>query len=402
MRRRRRLDQRLRLLVLEVPAGDQAVDGVAEDDPGAVRPAGDVEGLRRGGAEDGELGDLVLPRALGRRPRPPARATSSSPRSSPRPRPGRADEVTITGKATRARHSAAAAAATSGVTRSALRQRQQPRQRGEPRVVLGQLALDHLEVALRVRAVQRREIQDVHQQPRALDVREEVVAEPGALGGALDQPRDVGEHELAVVGVDRPQHRLQRRERVRGDLRLRARHHATAARTCPRSGSPTSPTSASSFRCSSTGPFLARQAALGEPRRLARGGGERLVAAPARAAAGDRDLLAGPHEVVAAAVPALDVGARRHGDHEPVAVGAGHQLAQAVPAALGLEAPAPAEGLQVAQGVVAAQDDVAAAAAVAAVGPALGHARLAPERHRAVAAPSGLHFDPCAIRQHAG
>ena len=59
---------------------------------------------------------------------------------------------------------------------------------------------------------------------------------PAPLGGALDQPRDVGEHELAVVGVDRAQHRLQRRERVGGDLRLRARHHAPAARTCRRWG----------------------------------------------------------------------------------------------------------------------------------------------------------------------
>ena len=47
---------------------------------------------------------------------------------------------------------------------------------------------------------------------------------PAPSRRALDQPRDVGDHELAVVGVDRAQHRLQRRERVGGDLRLRARH----------------------------------------------------------------------------------------------------------------------------------------------------------------------------------
>ena len=75
----------------------------------------------------------------------------------------------------------AAAAATSGGTRSAFDSASSRGSAGEPRVVLGQLALDHLEVALRVRAVQRREIQHVHQQPRALDVREEVVAEPGAV-----------------------------------------------------------------------------------------------------------------------------------------------------------------------------------------------------------------------------
>ncbi len=36
----------------------------------------------------------------------------------------------------------------------------------------------------------------------ALDVGEELVAEAGALGGALDQARDVGEDRLAVLAVD--------------------------------------------------------------------------------------------------------------------------------------------------------------------------------------------------------
>src|SRR4051812_33821113 len=35
------LDQRLRLLVLEVPAHDQAIDGVTGDDPATIRAAGD-------------------------------------------------------------------------------------------------------------------------------------------------------------------------------------------------------------------------------------------------------------------------------------------------------------------------------------------------------------------------
>ena len=75
-------------------------------------------------------------------------------------------------------------------------------------------------------------------------------------------------------------------------------------------------------------------------------------------------------------------------------------LPEAVPAAPGLELAAAPEGLQVAQRVVAAQRDVPAAAAVAAVGPALGHARLAAERQRAVAAPSGLDFYARAVGKH--
>ena len=58
---------------------------------------------------------------------------------------------------------------------------------------------------------------------------------PAPVAGALDQPGDVGDHELAVVGVERAEHRLERRERVGGDLRLRAGEPRRAARTCRRS-----------------------------------------------------------------------------------------------------------------------------------------------------------------------
>ena len=158
------------------------------------------------------------------------------------------------------------------------------RERGEPRVVLGQLALDHGEVRLRVAAVERREIEHVDEQPGALDVREEVVAEAGALAGALDQPRDVGEHELAVVGLERAEHGLERRERVGGDLRLRA-GHAREQRGLARVGQADEADVGEQLEVQPQRPLLAGQAALGEPRRLPDGGLEARVAAPARAAA---------------------------------------------------------------------------------------------------------------------
>ena len=61
-----------------------------------------------------------------------------------------------------------------------LREREDARELGQPRVVLGELGLDHAVVLERVGAVQRREVEHVDEQPRALDVGEEVVAEPGA------------------------------------------------------------------------------------------------------------------------------------------------------------------------------------------------------------------------------
>jgi len=69
-----------------------------------------------------------------------------------------------------------------------------------------------------------RRVDHVHERARALEVREELVAEADALARALDQPGHVGDDELPAVGrVDRAQHRLQRRERVVGDLRRRVR-----------------------------------------------------------------------------------------------------------------------------------------------------------------------------------
>ena len=47
--------------------------------------------------------------------------------------------------------------------------------------------------------VDRREVEQQHEHARALDVAEELVAEPAALGRALDEPGDVGEHELVVA-----------------------------------------------------------------------------------------------------------------------------------------------------------------------------------------------------------
>ena len=85
-----------------------------------------------------------------------------------------------------------------------------------------------------------------------------------------------------------------------------------------------------------------------------------------------------------------------------LAVGAVALGALAVAAAVGAVVRAALEGLQVAQRVVAAQHHVAAAAAVAAVGPALGHVRLAAERQTAVPTGSGAHFDSGLVGEHPG
>ena len=76
--------------------------------------------------------------------------------------------------------------------------------------------------------------------------------------------------------------------------------------------------------------------------------------------------------------------------------------ALAVAAALGLEVGAAVELGQVAPRVVAHEHHVAPAAAVPAVGPALGHVGLAAERNGAVAAGAAAHEDLCPVVKHAG
>jgi hypothetical protein len=62
-------------------------------------------------------------------------------------------------------------------------------------------------------------VDHVDEQPRALEMGEELVAEPGSLGRALDQAGDVRDRELpGILPVHGAEHGLDRRERVVRDL----------------------------------------------------------------------------------------------------------------------------------------------------------------------------------------
>ena len=107
------------------------------------------------------------------------------------------------------------------------------RQLIEPGPVARELAADRLVVRLRV-ALGRRHFDQVNEDATALEVGEELVPEPSALGGTLDQSRDVGEHELAVVELDRAEVGLDGREGVARRPWDPPWSAARAARTCPR------------------------------------------------------------------------------------------------------------------------------------------------------------------------
>ena len=270
-----------------------------------------------------------------------------------------------------------------------------------PCAVLAQLRLHGGVVGDRVGAVERGEVEHVHEQAAALDVREELVAEPGAGAGALDQPGDVGEHELAVVALERAEHRLERGERVVGHLRARARQRAPAARTCRRwAGRPGRRRRAASARASASAPgraarFSAKRGAWRvavakcllprpppPPRATTARSPARVRSQRSPSSGSDTTVPGGTRTSSAAGRGAVLVGAL------------------AVPAAGGLEVRAAPERREVAQRAVDDDLDVAAAPAVAAVGPALRHVRLAPERDHPVAAGAAAHVDLGAVGEH--
>ncbi len=98
----------------------------------------------------------------------------------------------------------------------------------ERRVVALELVDDRARVADRIGVrIERREVDDVQQEARALQVAQEPVAEARAVGGALDQAGNVGDDEAAVrVGAHDAEVGRERRERIVGDLRPRRRHRA--------------------------------------------------------------------------------------------------------------------------------------------------------------------------------
>ena len=100
---------------------------------------------------------------------------------------------------------------------------QHARQPRQTLVVGGELPLDRRVVGDRVRALARRElrsdVEHVHEQARALHVREEVVPQARALARPLDQTRDVSHDQLAFLAFEHAQHRRERGERIVGHLR---------------------------------------------------------------------------------------------------------------------------------------------------------------------------------------
>ena len=156
-------------------------------------------------------------------------------------------------------------------------------------------------------------------------------SEPGALGGAFDQPGDVG-HDEAAMDPDRDdaQIRMQRRERIVGNFRLRRRNGANQRRF---SGIRQSeqPDVRHHLELEPQLALLAGQARHRLARRAVGAALEPGIAPPALAALGDQQALAGVDHIAQLlfCIDIDDNGADRDGNFEICATRAGAILAAA-------------------------------------------------------------------------
>ena len=264
--------------------------------------------------------------------------------------------------------------------------------------VRGELSIDRVPT---LRSVAFRGVDHMQQQPRALEMRKELVPQADTLARSLDQSRHVGDDQLPAVGrLDRAEVRRERREWILRDLRPCVRD-ARQERRLPRVGQSDERRIGKQLQAQLNRAFFPRHADLGEAWRLPGRRRITLVAMAAAAALGHDDPRAGPGEVCDQTVFLVEyLGADRHREHCVLSVGTVRELPAARAAPPCPELLIRADACQIAALRIRDEHDVAAPATVAAVGPAFGDELLAPEVDRAVAAATGDHCQLGAIVEH--
>ena len=246
-------------------------------------------------------------------------------------------------------------------------------------------------------------VDEMQQHAAAFDVAKEAVAETDAFMRAFDQARNVGEHELARVGAHHAELRVERGERIIGDLRL-CRRHGGEERRLAGVRQPDETGVGDELEAQPDPALLALLPGIGVARRAIGRGLEVRVAEAAIAATRQHHAVADIDEIgdQGRVVLLKHLGAGRHLEHDGAAVGAGAVLAHAVMAALGLEVLLVAIVEQGIEPRHRLDHDIAAAPAVAAVGTAELDELLAAERDAAVPAVAGANVDLGLIEEFHG
>ena len=253
-----------------------------------------------------------------------------------------------------------------------------------PRGQLGgpplQLLADGVEIRHRVPALGAGHVHHMDEQAAAVDVPEEVVAQPRAVGGPLNDAGDIRQDEgLPLLHGHHPQVGGEGGEVVVGDLGLGPGNHAEQGGLA-HVGEAHQPHVRQQLQLQHHVPALSGQAGLGEPGHLTGGGGEVLVApAPPAPPAQDEPVGLGHvlNDLLGFGVP--DNCAPGDTDDQVLPVPAGTPLARAVGPAARRVCALVAKIHQGGHMVVDLHHDVAAPAAVAPVFlPVEGHHAVAP------------------------
>ena len=244
-------------------------------------------------------------------------------------------------------------------------------------------------------AVDLDQVEHQTQHAGAFDVAQELVPESPALAGTLDQPGDVGDDEVGgVVDAHDTEVRLERRERIVGDLRACRRHDADQ-RALADVREADERDIGHQLHLELEPPVLAVLTLLGEARRATLVRQELGVAAPTAPTGGRQPAIAVVQQFgeQLAAVEVGHDGALGHRDLERLPALAVLVLALAVHPVVGAAVRMVAERQQRRHVVVGDEPDIAALAAVAAVRTALHDRTLASERHAARAAVTAAYVE---------
>jgi hypothetical protein len=232
-------------------------------------------------------------------------------------------------------------------------------------------------------------------------VPEEPVAESPAVAGALDQPRDVGDHEVrGVVDAHHAEVRLEGGERVVGDLRPGGRDDADQ-RALADVGEPDEGHVGDQLQLQLEPASLAVLALFGELGRPSVVGEEPGVAAAASPAGGGQPAVTVVQQLGQDLARVQVLHDRAFGDHDlevgsaaPVLV-----LALAVDPVGGPPVRVIPVGQQRRHVVVGDEPHVATGATVATVGAAHRHGALAPERHASRSPVTATHVELALVHE---
>ena len=245
----------------------------------------------------------------------------------------------------------------------------------------------------RIGLVQRRHVHQMQEQTGARQVLEEANPQASALGSALDQAGDIGNHEaLVATDTDHPQVGHQGGKGIIRHFGL-GRRDGTDEGALARIGQTKQPHIGQHFELQLEIARLTRLARRGLTRRTVGARLETAIAQPVPAALSHQQALPRLDQVANDFLGGgIDHrGSHRHRQLQIITLAPGTVTATTILPALGIETAGIAivhQGIEV---LVSHQEDRAAIAAIAAVGAALLDKFLATEAHAAIAAVARFH-----------